>query len=256
VGDSGSAVNFIRNIITLSPTVHWPHDWEPRLPFLLDTAYPTQLSHNLSKWMGYEYQLRTWKRNYDVDVSNSIDGDINNEKLTSILESKQVAFVVHWLNDAAKIINSTENIKVVVVAPKTKFGLFWQIRAFVEKCGIDYVPNYTFTGHDIDHAKKEYIAAHGLDQYHRENTLNMYEIIGQRCHHYRNFGAAHGIVIDLEDLFAEKTFLSVINKIKEYLKLDISVDQASVLRSAWWNLHWDIETTKDFPWLKYDSVAV
>lgn len=251
VGDSGSAVNFIRNLITLSDKVHWPHDYLPRLDFIINTVYPSELKTNLAGWMGREYKLRNWNDVYDIDVSHEPTTSIITPKVQECLKTQHVAFIVHWVHYARKILNEI-NAPTVVIRPRSDFGLLWQVRAFVEKCGIDFVPNYTFAGSDVDKQKSYYIEKHGLDAYRKENTLNMTEIIQSRVSEYSLLGKHHGISLDLEDLFTADTFIKLIEQLNNYLSINIELDQALQLRNAWWNLHWPLECTADFPWLNHD----
>lgn len=250
VGDSGSAVNFIRNLITLSDKVHWPHEHLPRLDFIINTVYTNELKNNLSGWMGREYKLRNWDEVYGIDVSHEPTTSILTPKVQECLKTQHVAFMVHWVHYARKILNDTAS-PTVVIRPRSEFGLVWQIRAFVEKCGIDHVPNYTFTGSDIDKQKNCYIKQHGLDAYRKENVLNMQEIIQGRINEYSLLGESHGITLDLEDLFTVDTFINMVKELNSYLSIDIDLDQALQLRTAWWDLHWPLDCTTDFHWLTH-----
>lgn len=250
VGDSGSAVNFIRNLITLSDNVHWPHDHLPRLDFIINTVYPSELKNNLGAWMGREYKLRNWDDVYSIDVAHEPTTSILTPKVQEYLKTQHVAFMVHWVHYARKILADTP-ATVVTISPETEFGVLWQIRAFVEKCGIDFVPNYTFTGLDINKQKSCYIEQHGLDAYRKENTLNMQEIVRSRVGEYSLLGGNHGIALNLEDLFTTETFIKLVEQINNYLLINIDLDQALQLRNAWWDLHWPVDRTLDFPWLTH-----
>jgi hypothetical protein len=247
VGDSGSAVNFIRNLITLSDNVHWPHDYLPRLDYIINTVYPGELKNNLNNWMGQEYKLRNWSNVYGIDVSHEPDTSILTPKVQECLKTQHVAFIVHWVRYAKKILNET-NAATVVISPKSDFGLFWQIRAFVEKCGIDCVPNYTFNN-NIEFQKKMFIDSQGLDCYRRTNTLNMYEIIKNRTSTYRELGQTHGITLNLEDLFDESTFITLVHNLNAHCDINIDIDRACIMRNAWWSLHWPLHKTRNFAWL-------
>lgn len=247
VGDSGSAVNFIRNLITLSDNVHWPHDHLPRLDFIINTVYPSELKNNLNGWMGREYKLRNWEDVYDIDVSHEPTTSILTPKVQEYLKTQHVAFMVHWVHYARKILADTP-ATVVTISPTTEFGVLWQIRAFVEKCGIDFVPNYTFIG-DIETQRNTFIETQGLDCYRRTNILNMYEIVKDRVFTYRELGCNNGLALSLEHLFDETKFVNLVNLLNQYCNINIDVKQACVMRQAWWSLHWPVDETKNFKWL-------
>jgi hypothetical protein len=247
VGDSGSAVNFIRNLITLSDNVHWPHKQLPRLDFIVNTVYSSSLKYNLQAWLGQEYKLRNWEEVYGIDVSHEPTTSILTPEVEKYLTTQHVAFMVHWVHYAKKILKSTP-ATLVTINPTTEFGLFWQIRAFVEKCGIDHVPNYTFNG-DIKTQQKMFIETQGLDCYRRTNTLNMYEIIRSRVDTYRDLGQSQGIAVTLEELFDKTTFIALVHRLNKHCNIDIDIDQACAMHHAWWSLHWPLDETRDFAWL-------
>jgi len=247
VGDSGSAVNFIRNLITLSDNVHWPHDYLPRLDFIINTVYPRELKDNLQAWLGQEYKLRNWDEVYGIDASHEPTTSIITPRVQECLKIQHVAFMVHWVHYAKKILEGAP-ATIVTITPSTDFGLRWQIRAFVEKCGIDYVPNYTFNG-DIETQRNTFIETQGLDCYRRTNTLNMYEIIKSRVDTYRELGQSHGLTLTLEDLFDETTFIALVHSLNKHCKINIDIVQACAMRQAWWSLHWPLNNTRDFAWL-------
>ena len=247
VGDSGSAVNFIRNLITLSDNVHWPHKQLPRLDFIVDTVYPSSLKDNLQAWLGQEYKLRNWEEVYGIDVSHEPTSSILTPEVEKYLTTQHVVFMVHWVHYAKKILESTP-ATIVTISPNTDFGLRWQIRAFVEKCGIDFVPNYTFNG-NVEAQRNMFIETQGLDCYRRANTLNMYEIIRSRVDTYSQLGLSHGLALTLEDLFEETTFVELVNKLNTHCNINIDINQAFAMRHAWWSLHWPLDNTQDFAWL-------
>lgn len=250
VGDSGSAVNFIRNLITLSDRVHWPHNELPRLDCIINCAYPDSLRNNLNNWMQCEYKLRNWEKAYDIDVSHEPNKSILTDKVHESLTQGHVAFMVHWIRYAEHIVKEI-NTKVITISPATEFGLRWQIRSFVEKCGIDNVPNYTFTD-NVEEQRCTMINLQGIDYYRRLNVLNMYEIIKNRIVDYQDFGNTNGICVYLEELFSEQSFKLVVEKINNYFDIDIDIDTAMIVYKAWWQLHWPVEHTKDFIWLNYE----
>lgn len=251
VGDSGSTVNFIRNLITLDDSVHWPHVELPKLEYISKTAYPKTLKNNLHGWMGKEYQLRNWERVYGIDVSNDSTDEyktVITEQVKSWLKTHHVTFMVHWLNVARSILHETPDARVITISPDTTLGFQWQIRAFIEKCGIDHVPNYTFKN-DIEHEKQQFIKDNGIDVYRKTNAENMYHIIQSRIGQYKFFGQSFGLALNLEELFTESAFKKLVEKINNHCGININIVDAIQLRESWWRLHWPLEETGDYKWL-------
>lgn len=244
VADLGAAGNLIKNLIALSPDIHWP---------LLKDRYQTILNQyattvNFDNWLSVEYQLRFWKRHYQVDLSDDLD-------YTTYKESNMPDCPVVFLNHSAFYQHEQFNkfkkiLDTIYVAPNTEFGLIWQIRSYCEKKSVPLLHDFSFETN-----KKEqiatYIHKHGEESYYCMNIANMKEIVGARQQLLKQHFNT-GSIIALEHLI-QGSVDGVIDVLSNALNISLPVEQVTAIINAWRNLHWPPEKT--FEWKYYDCVA-
>ena len=227
VGDLGAGTNLIKNILLLSEDIDWP--FKPnvgRLEFIKQNAYPDSLKTNIQTWLEYEYKLRRFNQCYGVDVSDNYQ-DLSTEKTINISQSKKIVFLTHWPDIAVKLKKQYKNIKILSLYAESEFALCWQINSYIDKKGINDLHNFSFE-QDQEANKAQYIATHGLDAYHKFNVQNMFDILRQRAHQYKNL-PAHTMPIG--SLMANNT--TWIGAIADYLNINLNVSQATDLLNTW-----------------------
>jgi hypothetical protein len=243
VGDLGSGINLVKNVISLDPNVDWPHrsgsSTLDRFNFIKQTAYPLSLKNNLSNWLTHEYKLRSWTHKYKVDISDNY-ADIATPLVTTLSQDCTIVFMTHWCEIANQLLAQYPDIRIISVCADTQQELIWQIKTYIDKIGIDKLQNFSFVD-NIETQKQIYIKSHGLDSYHRFNVLNMYEILKERSVTYCQL-PGHKIAV------AELHSPHWVLKLNNQLQLDINVEQAANLIKIWDQLHEPV--TEDCPWLE------
>jgi len=236
VADLGAAGNLVRNLLLLSDQTDWPLA-NDRFATVMKQYQPTL---QLKNWLPVENQLRFWQRYYHVDISDDIDIEKFNQR------SKKDRPVV-YLNHSAFYQESqyqqlTTQVKTLYVAPKTEFGLSWQIRSYCEKKTVEKLHNFTFEK-DIEQQKLDYCTVHGADAYYKLNIQNFKDIVGKR---QKEFGNPD---LSLEDLLF-KSADDIVFVLANKLEIAINVEQAQQIIQSWRSLHWPSEQTMS--WDYYD----
>lgn len=244
VADLGAAGNLVKNLILLSPDIHWPMEKDRYLTIL--NQYSTEV--NFARWLSTEYQLRFWKYYYQVDLADNLDYDIY---VKSSLPKKPVVFLNHSaFYQPEQFDKFKTSLDIIYIAPDTIFGLEWQIRSYCEKRSVSLLHDFSFDS-DKTNQKKNYMQKYGEESYYRMNITNMKEIIGHRQQLFKvDFSLEN--TIKLEDLLYGKVD-TVVDKLSRALSISLSYNQADNVIKAWQNLHWPLEKTSD--WKYHDCIA-
>lgn len=227
IGDLGSGVNLVKNLCLLDKSFDCP--WQDRYNFFLSTYK----NSTLKNWLSYEHQTRFWKSRYGFDLSNTLDY----RDLTRINRTVFINHSAFWQQNQLDMFEHSCNM--VLLAPMSDQGLRWQIRAYVEKKGIDKLHNFSFENEGLE--KPAYINKHGLENYYKFNVLNMYEIIKKR----RDQLAKKLTVFDMSNVYKGH------NDIVQYFNncgLSIPPQLADNLYKEWYSKHWDYNTTDQWIW--------
>lgn len=226
IADLGAAGNLVRNLMLLSKT-DWPLSTD-RLTRILN-QYPADLT--LDKWLDQEYQLRFWKQQYGLDLSDNLD-----YAQFDVLPAVELPRV--WLNHTAFWQQEQFNwfsahCNVVYVAPTTLAGLEWQIRSYASKKTLTLLHDFCFE-HDRDQQRQEYIQQHGIDSYYKLNIENMKEIVNQRQQQFWN-QVPNGITLEL---LLSGSPTEIHTAILQTTGLVVDIQQIHQVVTAWRKLHW------------------
>ena len=246
--DLGSAKNFVKNLILLSPNVHMMHNvkHEDKMHYFKNQIYPDYLKDKLNSWFAHEYKLRQYKTEYGYDFTEeSYDGKlfdiILNDQAKHILQDKKIVFTIHDFESIKKIKKTYTDAQIFYVCPEGKQATLWQIRAYCEKKGYKSAHNFTFEK-NIEENKKTFIEKYGIDEYVKTNLINMTEVIDSRQQEWKQWALQNNVtVIDLEDVLLNKT--QYIDQINAQAKININLNQAKELYTMWQKLHWPYEET-------------
>jgi hypothetical protein len=227
IADLGAAGNLIRNLMLLGKT-DWPGQTD-RLLIILN-QYPTELQ--LNNWLKQEYQLRFWKQQYGLDLSDNLDHVLFESLPTVELPRVWLNHSAFWQEEQFQWFSSHCNI--VYIAPSTLAGLEWQIRSYVSKKTLSLLHNFSFEN-SHDQQCQEYIQQHGIDSYYEFNIRNMKEIINQRQQRFWTL-IPDGIKLELL-LTGSPT--EIHNAMLKKTGLNIDVQQVDLVVTAWRKLHWN-----------------
>jgi hypothetical protein len=145
----------------------------------------------------------------------------------------------------AKLIDQYPNIKRISLYPRTRAGLLWQIKTYIDKIGIENLQNFSFPD-NIEENKKTYIDQHGLEQYYKFNVLNMVEIMQDRSNFYKSID---GHTIAIEDLVENNENLVLTEMIK-YAGCNVDLTIAQKIHDHWKQLHKPSVEVNDYVWFE------
>ena len=241
VGDLGSGVNMVKNVLLLSPKVDFPNVNSKRLEYIKNLVYPEQLRNNLKNWIKLEYKLRNWKNLYQVDITDSYN-DINTNAVIEISQHSYIVFITHWPGIAMQLKNKYPDIQLITLYPKTDKDLHWQINTYIEKLGIESLQNFSFNS-NVDEQKNNYISQFGMEEYYKFNILNMFEIMKERSDSYKNLPAYQIAISDLQDTMW-------VDQLVNFLNIDLDLDQAHSLIKIWKDFHQSVDSN-NIKWSKH-----
>ena len=239
VGDLGSGVNHLKNIMLLSQQINWPTIMpvESRLEYLMQNIYPDE---KIKNWMKFESCLRTWRKHYGVDIADNY-ADINTPRVREISQTQSIVFISHWPKIAKQLKIKYPGIRCIGLYPANRVDFSWQVKAYISKIGIENLQNFSFLD-DIELNKQKHIDQHGIEDYYKTNVLNMFEIMQERAIEYRNIGECS---VSIEDLIS-KNIDNVVSSISTFTGYAIDPASAQILHNRWL----DIQPAQNCPWLE------
>ena len=243
--DLGAAGNLVKNIVVQSTQVDFPYH-EDRLRTVL-RQYPTSLRNDKTAWLEFEYRLRNWKKFYGIDLSDHLDW----KQYLAIHRDRSLPAV--FLNHSAfyqisEFLEFYRNLSTILVIATNDWQLKWQVRAYVEKIGVENLHDFSFA---FDKAKqiKKFIEDHGKEEYYRSNIVNMFEIMKERSIEITKY-VDPSRILPLEWLIFPGHDDLLLQHIEKCFDINLPIDQANTILATWRKLHWDPEDTLDWKWWK------
>lgn len=240
-GDLGAGKNVLKNIVLLSPEVHFPIEDLPssREDWLVKNIYKPESKSN---WFKYEYMLKDYPT-YDINMPLG-DADVDNlltpsVKMLSLLEKENYALDLFNKSRVSEIIN-LPFVKFVSVYPKTSKGLRWQIRAYAEKKIPELVHNFTYTDHSLIEKHK---AEFGIESWTKVNLFNFYK---DAEHYVSQLREKNWPTIPLEWLLDSARWPDIIVQLQDIFNINIPVQSAYNVLAAWTKLHWEFNDTDNW----------
>lgn len=238
IGDLGAGANLVKNLCLLDRSFNSP--WKN--PY--STFKSLYSSTNFKNWLRQEQKTRFWNSQLGFDISD----DLGIHDLSTVDKTVFINHSAFWQTE--KLQHYKDTCDILLVAPLTDQGLRWQIRAYVEKKGIDKLHNFSFQHPETE--APEYISKFGINEYYKFNVQNMFEI----CTRRRDELVASGMdVLDMSFAYAGTN--NIVDYINSTYKTNIPVDQAHEIFELWHNLHWNFEDTDNWEWNEkyYDRIA-
>ena len=244
VADLGAAGNLVKNIVLQSPDVDFPYP--DRLKTIL-AQYPDSLRHDKKSWLHFEYRLRQWKKLHGVDLSDDLNW--TDYQTHCLVREKPVVFLNHSaFYQVPEFLKFYEKLKTLVVVATDDWQVKWQVRAYVEKKGIEELHDFSFES-DKQQQIEQFIRDHGAEEYYRTNIDNMYEIMKQRASEMLTYiDSSH--VLPLEWIIVTGDDQRIVDRIEKCFGISIPFDHASIILETWRKLHWPTEETLDWKWWK------
>ena len=242
VADLGAAGNLVKNIVVQSHQVDFP--CQDRLDTVL-RQYPNVLRDDKSNWLNFEYRLRNWEKLYGIYLSDCLDW--KKYQLARPLREKSVVFLNHSaFYQIPEFLEFYQNLPTLSVLATDDWQLKWQVRAYVEKKGLENLHDFTFET-DREQQIKNFIDANGKDAYHRINIINMFEIMKQRASDFVRHVDTEKI-LPLQWLITPNNDDCLLERIENCLEITIPTNSAKMILESWRKLHWDPADTLDWKW--------
>jgi len=232
IGDLGSGVNIVKNLLLLSNNYRFETTNKDRLSEL-KKFYPIEFKFDKTNWINNEYKLRYWNKYYGIDLSD----DINIPAI--LLKLKKINNVV-FINHSAfyqkeEVVKLKEYFNLIYVCPKTKSGVKWQVNAYVDKITIKDLHNFT-TRTDIE--KAEIIKTKGRIYWQQLNFENFYHICLDRRTDFYCFCKQQKInTIALESLIKPLKHDMLYEQLVAILNYNAPKNNFMELITMWLNLH-------------------
>jgi hypothetical protein len=230
VGDLGAGANLVKNICLLDQQFDCP--WVDRYKVFQDIYKST----SFTQWLKDEYKTRFWKSLYGFDLSDSLE-------YQNLVGLKKTVFINHsafW--EYENLVKFQESCDIVFVAPLTDEGLRWQIRAYVEKRGINNLHNFSFLNPEVE--KPSFIEQHGINEYYKFNVLNMYEILKER----RDAFLSKNEISYFDMTPTYKGQHNIAKHFNENFNLNIPQEESNKIFDLWYKCHWEFDQTDNWEW--------
>lgn len=242
VADLGAAGNLVKNMIVQSPQVDFPY--QDRLGTVLK-QYPDTLRQDKSTWLNFEYRLRNWEQSYGIDLSENLDWE--EYQLVRQCHEKSAVFLNHSaFYQIPEFLEFYQNLLTILVLGTDDWQLKWQVRAYVEKKGVENLHDFTFEI-DRDRQIKEFIDRHGRDEYHRVNIANMFEIMKQRSLEIAKY-VDTSKVLPLQWLIIPENDQRLVEHLENSFEIKLPLHDVKLILDAWRKLHWHPQHTLDWKW--------
>lgn len=251
IAAGGAAGNLVRNILLSSNDVDWPLLTDRHTTIM--NQYPIILKeNNLFGWWGIEHNLRFYNQYYGIDLNFSTD--YARYILSDINKNKPIVFLNHsfaWGDNSDQLQLFSTNLKLLHVAPITKQGLEWQIRALHLKCleRPESMIDYSFVDNK-DFQVKEFISKYGRLEYFKMNIINMREVTNRQQKTFLEVNRDIPL-LPLEWLItADPTMIT--NKLVDIFGITLDINIVSSILTQWRQLHWNYSDTFDWEFAKHE----
>ena len=229
VGDLGAGANLVKNICLLDRSLKCP--WQDRYEFFKSVYAKT----TFNSWLTLEYKTRFWNQIYGFDLSD----DLTFHDLSGLERTVFINHSAFW--EFENLRKFEPYCDIVFLTPLSEEGIRWQIRAYVEKKGVEKLHNFSFENPEVE--LPQYVETHGQIEYQKFNVMNMYEI----CKRRRDDMLKEGIrVFDMSAAYRGE------NKITEFfntaVNLNIPQEQSTDIFTQWHKLHWNFKDTDKWEW--------
>jgi hypothetical protein len=228
VGDIGSGVNLIKNLLIVPENTVWlGPPTNDRVTAIINTVYPTLLKNDMTRWLDYEYLLRTWNKVLGVDIADSY-ADIDTVQVRQYSQHKKIVFVTHWPEIAANLKTMYPGITLISLYPNTINELAWQVKTYILKKSIETLQEFSFS---TNTEKLDYINKFGTESYYQLNVLNMIEIMWNRHVGYKNLP---GHNLKISDLWSnDSSWLTNLQQVNP----ELNIVKSSLIVNNWKQLH-------------------
>jgi hypothetical protein len=235
-GDLGAAKNILKNIVLLSPQVHFPVNAPDRLEYFQNRIYVQQ---SINDWFRYEYHLKDYEK-FGMPL---ILGDVDVDSILQLPPAVQTLLATK--NYALDLFNKERANQVVelpwcrflMIYPQTEQALRWQVRAYTTKKKPEQLHNFTYCDQSlIDQHQVQY----GMQSWIKVNTYNFYCNVRDYAQQLKTQSWPS---VPLEWILYSKHWDQLIDFLITHFEVEIDHARALQLLQCWTNLHWPVDTT-------------
>ena len=235
-GDLGAAKNILKNIILLSPDVHFPVNTNDRLEYFLHQIY---IKDSIDNWFAYEYRMKDYEKYGmkmilgDVDVDSILRMPL---PLTKLLDKKNYALDL-FNKERAKEVVDLPWVRFLMIYPTTDLGIRWQVRAYTTKKTPADLHNFSYLNQDLIPRHKE---TFGELSWIKVNTYNFYQNVVDYVWQLKKQPWPY---VPLEWLLEKDKWLLLIDFLRTHFQIQLDTDKSIRLIQAWTDLHWPLNET-------------
>lgn len=238
-GDLGAAKNILKNIVLLSPQVHFPANTSNRLQYLTNQIY---IQGSIDNWFKYEYRIKDYEK-FGIKMKDG-DADVNSilklpSQLIELLKIKNYALDLFDKNRTHEVVDLPWS-KFLMVYPKSDLGIRWQVRAYVTKKKAEQLHNFTYMDSKlIDQHQQLY----GMASWIKVNSYNFYINVSEYVERLKNLPWTY---VPLEWVIDPTQWPQLIEFLTTHFNIHIDYNEAIQLLQAWTNLHWPLTDTDNW----------
>ena len=138
MGDLGAGANLVKNICLLDRSLKCP--WQDRYEFFKSVYAKT----TFNSWLTLEYKTRFWNQIYGFDLSD----DLTFHDLSGLERTVFINHSAFW--EFENLRKFEPYCDIVFLTPLSEEGIRWQIRAYVEKKGVEKLHNFSFENPEVE----------------------------------------------------------------------------------------------------------
>lgn len=235
-GDLGAAKNILKNVLLLSPQVHFPVATTDRLKYLKHNIY---VNGSMNDWFRYEYKLKDYEKfGLQMELGDVVVDSIIKPpaQLVNVLTTTNYALDLFNKERVNEVVN-LPHVRCLSVYPKTESGVRWQVRAYTTKKKPELLHNFTYP--DPDNIEK-HKATMGLESWIKVNTYNFYQNVLTHIEYLDQQNWPH---VPLEWILDKTMWVKLCEFLESYFDIKLDHAQAIELLQAWTDLHWPVEQT-------------
>lgn len=230
LGQSGSCINLIRNLISLDPTVHWPIDVgsDDKINYLKSNVYNVS---DINHWLKHEIKIR----NTYFDLINL--EQLESEKILNLSKTSKICLLSHSYKLVFDAVKKYPEIKIISSYADSLHSLKWQLRSSIEKLGgLEKLYNYI----DID--KSTFLDKHTIEEYYQKNVTTMYNEFIKQTKYIESIGQCKIPLSSILNCEVNK----IVSSLNNFCDLNLTFDQVHEIMDCWQKLHWELDDTDNY----------
>lgn len=230
LGQSGSCINLIRNLILLDSTVHWPIDVgiTDKINYLKSNVYNVS---DINHWLKHEIKIRNTY--FDLTKLEQLES----EEILNLAKTSKICLLSHSYKLVFEAVKKYPEIKIISSYADSLHSLKWQLRSSIEKLGgLEKLYNYI----DID--KNAFLDKYTIEEYYQKNVTTMYNEFIKQTKYIESIGRCKIPLSSILNCEVNK----IVSSLNNFCDLNLTFDQVHEIMDCWQKLHWDLDDTDNY----------